>query len=485
MPENTSDIDQHIERYRRLLERDPNSRVFAPLAEACRKANRLEEALEIARTGVAIHPAYASGRVALARAQLALDRHDEAAGELVQAISHAPENALAHRLLGEARVQLGDRDGAFEAFARALALNPDDEEARQALVGIEPAPAPVVVETPAAPAAPQQAAEDPGTFAEAEAADETPEPTLETDALPAPWWEDGGIQAASDGAEAFEHIGTPDPAPAFADPEATDPEATDPEAAEPESPDPIVLQEVLPDPIPLLDPPSDSDLPGDELALDLELVGQARSAPENTFAEALVETAPDLADADSIWEEQSGPELAAGPPDFGPAGDMLEDMLEDSEEDPSGVVLLEDELPEIEADIEVTETGLADAALGPLSRRLDELDISTSSLAPEARQAVPRELPEETVPLDGRVEELADQYLRLGYPDRARALLRSLLEGNPMNLSAKRKMREMGSAGQDVARAPAAGDQSVRRKVEENVDVLNRWLANIRKGAAR
>lgn len=133
MAEITSDID----RYGKLLQRDPDSRVFAPLAEAYRKANRLPEALETARAGVERHPAYASGRVALARAQLSLEKYDEAAGELEQAIAYAPENALAHRLLGEARRGLGDRDAAFEAFARALALNPEDEEARQAIAIIE------------------------------------------------------------------------------------------------------------------------------------------------------------------------------------------------------------------------------------------------------------------------------------------------------------------------------------------------------------
>ncbi|MDP3937412.1 MAG: hypothetical protein Q8R92_04660, partial [Deltaproteobacteria bacterium] len=367
---------------------------------------------------------------------------------------------------------------------------------------------------------------------------------------PTPWWEDASIPAAPDRAEASGDIEAPGPVPTFAEPEAAEPEAAEPEAAEPDTAEPdtadsIVYHEAVPDSIPLLDLPSDSDSPEDELTLDLEPVGPGASGPADTFAEALVETAPNLTEADSIWEEQSGPEVDTEPPDFGPAEVMSDNMLDNMEADPSGVVLLEDELPEIEADDEVTveegaagefahdavwslddadltggvragdvgfemdldhepaDMGLADAALGPLSQLLDELDIATSSLAPEAREAVPlephelapeppevaivrpRELPDETVPLDGRVEELADQYVSLGYPDRARALLRSLLEGNPANLSAKRKLREMGSAGRDVARAPSAGDQSVRRKVEENIDVLNRWLANIRKGAAR
>ena len=132
-----TEITSDIERYNKLLQRDPDSRVFAPLAEAYRKAGRLEEALETARGGVARHPAYASGRVALARAQLSLSQYDEAAGELEQAVAYAPENALAHRLLGEARRGLGECEAAFEAFARALALNPEDAEARQAMAILE------------------------------------------------------------------------------------------------------------------------------------------------------------------------------------------------------------------------------------------------------------------------------------------------------------------------------------------------------------
>jgi tetratricopeptide (TPR) repeat protein len=131
-----TEIQSDIDRYRRLLEKDPDSRVFAPLAEACRKEGRLQEALEIAREGVSRHPTYASGRVALARVLLALEDFVEAAGELESAIEAAPDNALAFRLLGEAKGRLGDREGSFEAYARALALNPEDEEARREIEGL-------------------------------------------------------------------------------------------------------------------------------------------------------------------------------------------------------------------------------------------------------------------------------------------------------------------------------------------------------------
>jgi tetratricopeptide (TPR) repeat protein len=132
-----TDPKDDILRYQELLGRDPRSRVFAPLAEACRKAGLLDQALAIAREGVAHHPNYAGGRVALGRVLMALGRFTEAEAELARAVRAAPGGALGFRLLGEARARMGDRDGAFEAFARALALNPDDEDARRGVMELD------------------------------------------------------------------------------------------------------------------------------------------------------------------------------------------------------------------------------------------------------------------------------------------------------------------------------------------------------------
>ncbi len=130
-------VKDEIARYRELLRRDPRSRVFAPMAEACRKEGRPEEALALAREGITHHPAYAGGWLALARALLDLGRVREAAESLEHAVAAAPAGALAWRLLGEARARLRDRLGAFEALARALALDPLDDGARRAVLDID------------------------------------------------------------------------------------------------------------------------------------------------------------------------------------------------------------------------------------------------------------------------------------------------------------------------------------------------------------
>ena len=129
--------EDEVARYRELLRRDPHSRVFAPLAEAYRREGRLEEALALALDGVAHHPSYAGGRLALGRVFLDLGRVREAAGQFDVAIAASPGGASAWRLLGEARSRLRDRSAAFEAFARALALDPLDEGARRAVLDID------------------------------------------------------------------------------------------------------------------------------------------------------------------------------------------------------------------------------------------------------------------------------------------------------------------------------------------------------------
>ena len=69
---------QRIEDLRRRVQKDPASIAFAQLAEECRRAGRYEEAVEVCRAGLAVHPGYLSARVTLGRALIELDQPDEA-----------------------------------------------------------------------------------------------------------------------------------------------------------------------------------------------------------------------------------------------------------------------------------------------------------------------------------------------------------------------------------------------------------------------
>lgn len=122
-----------VEKYQIMLEKDPHSKVFAPLVEAYRQMGLVKEGIRIGRQGVKIHPDFASGRVALGRLLLESNEIEEAKGHLEKASELSPENILAHSLLGEVLLKLKRPKEALQAFKMILLLNPQDQRA-QAMV---------------------------------------------------------------------------------------------------------------------------------------------------------------------------------------------------------------------------------------------------------------------------------------------------------------------------------------------------------------
>jgi tetratricopeptide (TPR) repeat protein len=117
-----------IYHYLRRYQEDPRSRVFAPLAEAYRKAGLLDEAIEIARDGVRIHPHFVGGRVALARALFGKGLYEEVVKELEPVVMDAPDNLIAQKLLAESYLILGRIADSLTAYKVLLFFMPQDPE---------------------------------------------------------------------------------------------------------------------------------------------------------------------------------------------------------------------------------------------------------------------------------------------------------------------------------------------------------------------
>jgi tetratricopeptide (TPR) repeat protein len=128
---------EFIERYQKLYEQDPNSKVFAPLAEAYRKMGLIKEALELAKDGTKKHPHFPGGRVALGRIYIELDQLKEAEKELRTATELSPENILAHQILAETLLKLKRPKEALRAYKMLLFLSPDNEKALNAVKKLE------------------------------------------------------------------------------------------------------------------------------------------------------------------------------------------------------------------------------------------------------------------------------------------------------------------------------------------------------------
>lgn len=123
--------------YLKKYQADPTSRVFAPLAEAYRKAGLLEEAIDIAREGLKIHPGFTGGRVALARALFDQKKYSEVISELGQVVQDAPDNLVAQRLLAESYLIEGRVAEALSAYKMLLFFSPADAETAKIVQELE------------------------------------------------------------------------------------------------------------------------------------------------------------------------------------------------------------------------------------------------------------------------------------------------------------------------------------------------------------
>lgn len=123
------DLDELFERYRQA----PDSYVFVPLADACRKMGRIEEALEICESGVQRHPAYPSGHVV--KGKCLFDKNDrKGARETFERVLMLDENNLvALKYLGMIEADDGDFLAARKHFRHILSLDPENKEIKAIL----------------------------------------------------------------------------------------------------------------------------------------------------------------------------------------------------------------------------------------------------------------------------------------------------------------------------------------------------------------
>lgn len=135
---------QRIDDLRRRVQKDPASIAFAQLAEECRRAGHHEEAVDVCRAGLDLHPGYLSARVTLGRALIELNDLDAALTELELVLKSAPENLAAIRGLAEIHHRRGSLAEALAQYRAALALARNDPDLLQTIAElarqVEPPP---------------------------------------------------------------------------------------------------------------------------------------------------------------------------------------------------------------------------------------------------------------------------------------------------------------------------------------------------------
>ncbi len=128
--------NSRIDDLRRRVDKDPASIAFAQLAEEYRRAGEFQQAVDVCRAGLAVHPGYLSARVTLGRTFIELGSLDEAQSELEVVLKSAPENLAARRGLAEIHHRRGSLADALAQYEAALGLARNDPELEQTVTDL-------------------------------------------------------------------------------------------------------------------------------------------------------------------------------------------------------------------------------------------------------------------------------------------------------------------------------------------------------------
>ena len=126
-----------IKQLEEQLAKSPESFCFAQLSDVYLKVGLVEDALHVARQGVARHPAYLSGQRALSLACHAKGYNDEALVALKLVTEALPEDISSQKIYGHLLCEAGNQNAAAQAFRTALEFAPDDVECRVELEALQ------------------------------------------------------------------------------------------------------------------------------------------------------------------------------------------------------------------------------------------------------------------------------------------------------------------------------------------------------------
>ncbi|HEX9165581.1 MAG TPA: tetratricopeptide repeat protein [Gemmatimonadales bacterium] len=126
-------ISSEIEKLERRWNENPSGLMFAPLAEAYRKAGNPDRALEILEHGLRVHPDYVPALIVRGRCHLEMNALVEAQAAFDQALTCDPVNPIALRSLAEVYERSGRPREAAERIELLLDVDRGDAEARAAL----------------------------------------------------------------------------------------------------------------------------------------------------------------------------------------------------------------------------------------------------------------------------------------------------------------------------------------------------------------
>lgn len=122
-----AELSERIEKCGKILSNDPNSQIFAALADAHRKNGNLDQAFAVCREGLKIHSQYGAAHVVMAKINLDRGQYDWAEAEAVQARELSGNSRVIELLLSEIFIYKGDFKAASALLKKLHDADPNNE----------------------------------------------------------------------------------------------------------------------------------------------------------------------------------------------------------------------------------------------------------------------------------------------------------------------------------------------------------------------
>ncbi|HND85356.1 MAG TPA: hypothetical protein PLU50_06085 [Pseudobdellovibrionaceae bacterium] len=132
-----ADLVERIQKYQKVLQKDPRSPLFINLADALIESQNYSEALKWIRAGLKYHPQSVTALILEAKVYLKMQEADRAITSADKALELANDNLLAYQIKGDAYLLKHDQRNALAAFKMLLFLSPQHEKAQLVVKKLE------------------------------------------------------------------------------------------------------------------------------------------------------------------------------------------------------------------------------------------------------------------------------------------------------------------------------------------------------------
>lgn len=129
----SQNLDDRIRKCQKILDDDPNSQIFAALADAYRRKGELDQAFKVCQNGLKIHPSYGAAHVVMAKINLDRGLYDWAGIEAEKAVELDGKTRTIELLLAEIYIYKGEFKKAIQLLEKLSANDPHNTQIKRLL----------------------------------------------------------------------------------------------------------------------------------------------------------------------------------------------------------------------------------------------------------------------------------------------------------------------------------------------------------------